>query len=312
MVRFVTFGIVIDDIVLADGTTMHNVLGGGGPQTAWGMAAALGGGESIGIAALVGADCTGDLLSPLTCAGVDVSGLRYGAAATPRAWQRFDAAGTRTHEWQIPPLPGETVYQSALAALPDAYRTARYMHWGLHPENPTLSLAQQFMAEGITVSLETFRPPPAPLTPGALHELVTACSVFSPSWSEAAAMVGGDDSAFVVSAFRQAGCQLLVLRRGEAGAEVWDFRDGRIDGVRVPAVPTHVVDATGAGNAFAGAFLARLEDGIGEAAAHGAAAASFMLEQFGMPRSLPPPDEYGRRLAHARSRSLALPQIPYE
>ena len=38
----VAFGIIIDDIVFPDGATHMGVLGGGGPQTAWGMAAARG------------------------------------------------------------------------------------------------------------------------------------------------------------------------------------------------------------------------------------------------------------------------------
>ncbi|MBL8130264.1 MAG: carbohydrate kinase family protein, partial [Anaerolineae bacterium] len=268
--------------------------------------AALGGGGAVGIAAAVGTDCTDALLAPLLRAGIDVSGLLRGAPATPRAWQRFSASGERSHLWQVAPPPGETVYQAALKALPSQYRMARAMHWGLHPENPTLALAQQFGAAGATISLETFRPPDRPLEAEALRDLVTACTVFSPSWGEASAMIGSADAASVVRGFRAAGCQVLVLRRAEQGADVWDFRSGGLVGLHVPAVPVEVVDTTGAGNAFAGAFLARLDDGIAAAAAHGAAAASFMLEQFGMPPSLPDPLDFARRAAWAQERQSRL------
>lgn len=45
----------------------------------------------------------------------------------------------------------------------------------------------------------------------------------------------------------------VVLTLGEAGAAV--FPAGRAEPLRVPALPVDVVDATGAGDAFAGAFL---------------------------------------------------------
>lgn len=51
MIEYIAFGIIIDDIVFPDGHTQMSVLGGGGPQTAWGMAAALGSGETVGLVA---------------------------------------------------------------------------------------------------------------------------------------------------------------------------------------------------------------------------------------------------------------------
>jgi sugar/nucleoside kinase (ribokinase family) len=55
--------------------------------------------------------------------------------------------------------------------------------------------------------------------------------------------------------------------------------------VRVPSVPTDVVDVTGAGNAYCGGFLVGyLEtDDIATAAMYGAVSASFAVEQFGIP-----------------------------
>ena len=54
---------------------------------------------------------------------------------------------------------------------------------------------------------------------------------------------------------------------------------------RIPAVPTAVVDVTGAGNAYGGGFLVGLASGADpvEAALMAAVSASFALEQFGLP-----------------------------
>lgn len=37
VIDYFTFSVIIDDIVLHDGRTLMGVLGGGGPQTAFGM-----------------------------------------------------------------------------------------------------------------------------------------------------------------------------------------------------------------------------------------------------------------------------------
>ena len=50
---FVTFTIIIDDIVFPDGRTAMGVLGGGGPQTAVGMKLWS---DRVGLVANVGAD----------------------------------------------------------------------------------------------------------------------------------------------------------------------------------------------------------------------------------------------------------------
>ncbi len=317
MIDFVAFGIVIDDIVLPDGTTHLGVLGGGAPQTAWGMAAALGSGERVGVTANIGADFDDAWLEPLRRADVNLDGVRRVWEKTPRAWQLMELDGRRTHVWRNPP--------AGRGALADVYREARALHWGLHPENPDLSGAQALTAQGKWVSLETFKPPDEPLNDDELRTLLTACRVFSPNWREATRITGTEDYRQLLRRFQALGCHILALRRGEQGADVWDLRLG--GGVRVPAVPTTVVDAVGAGNAFCGALLARLvtglegyndtaditalyaadtlkygDTGLSAAACHAVAAASYMVEQIGIPPSLPPSEDYQRRVSDALAR----------
>ncbi len=304
MIDFISFGIVIDDIVLPDGTAYLGILGGGGPQTVWGMAAALGGGEAVGLVADVGADFDSASLAPLEAARVNLAGVRRTSGATPRAWQHIDAEGGRTHQWQAPPLRSITFGTTMRELLPTRYQTARGFHWGLHPENPPLAEAQGLIRTGRQVSLETFKAPEQPLPEDALRALLGACTVFSPNWSEAAGIIGSTDHSIVIRGFRAAGCQVLALRRGSAGAEVWDFRTQQA--VRVPAVPTQVVDTVGAGNAFCGALLATLDQGVADAACQAASAASYMVEQFGLPSRLPDPAEAQRRVDYARQRLMVL------
>lgn len=300
MIGFVTFGIILDDIVFPDGTTRMGVLGGGGPQTAWGMAAALRSGERVGLVAGVGRDLDEHLLAPLIAAGIDLTGVRVTELPTPRAWQVTEADGRRTQVWRVPLESLGKQLARHWDVLPEAYRAARHFHWGIHPDDPAApAFAAELTARGRRVSLEPFRPPRRPLDDEALRALLTACAVFSPNWDEATYLTGLTDYRAMLERFRTLGGQILALRRGVDGADVWDLRAGR--GVRVPAVQTQVVDVVGAGNAFCGALLARLDEGLGEAACHAVVVASYLVEQVGLPAALPDPRDYARRLDEARA-----------
>jgi sugar/nucleoside kinase (ribokinase family) len=76
--------------------------------------------------------------------------------------------------------------------------------------------------------------------------------------------------------------------------------------IATPAVRTNVVDVVGAGNAFCGALIARLDEEIEEAAGHASAAASYLVEQVGIPPTLPAPADYTRRLDEVRAGQRAL------
>ncbi len=196
MIDFVTFGIILDDIVFPDGSTRMGVLGGGGPQTAWGMAAALGSGATVGLVAGVGADLDESLLAPLVAAGIDLGGLRRTDLPTPRAWQVTEADGRRTQVWRVPLESLGVQLARRWDVLPEPYRAARHFHWGIHPDDPAApAFAAELTALGRRVSLEPFRPPQRPLDDAALRALLTACAVFSPNWEEATRLAGALSSA---------------------------------------------------------------------------------------------------------------------
>lgn len=300
MVHYVTFGVIVDDIVFPQGETRMGILGGGGPQTAWGMAVALGSGDAVGLVAGVGHDLEAEVLHPMRAARVNLDAVRVTDQPTPRAWQVLEWDGRRTQIWRVP-LPSLGVQLAHnWAVLPPEYREAQAFHWGIHPSEPdALQFAQELRAQGKRVSLEPFRPPDKPLSAAALQSILAACDVFSPNLYEAQRMTGLDTPDALVARFRDLGGRVLALRRGSDGADVWDLERGQ--GVRVPAVKTGVVDAVGAGNAFCGALLARWDDGIDVAACHASTAASYLVEQVGLPPALPDPDDYQQRLAQSQA-----------
>lgn len=290
MIRYVAFGIVIDDLVFEDGRQVLGVLGGGGPQAAFGMRLW---GEGVGLVAAVGADWPADHRAQLEAADIDLSGVIIGPWPTLRAWQIYGNAGERRHAWRVAPGRDWPDWARCLALAPADYRAARGYHLGLHAEAADLGLVHQLRAYGGCVSLELFRPAPHPLDAGALHTLASAPDILSLTLEEAQSLYAHRSPfspettylcADLVRRLHQAGARVIALRLGPEGALVSDGRAGRA--WHIPAFPTTVVDPTGAGNAFSGAFLVGIvETGdLVTAGLWGSVAASLILEGVGFPR----------------------------
>ena len=74
---------------------------------------------------------------------------------------------------------------------------------------------------------------------------------------------------------------------------------------KLPAVPTNIVDVTGAGNAYCGGFTVGLGEGLDplEAALQSVVSASFAIEQIGIPCwDDSQPTEAKKRVEWARQR----------
>lgn len=294
--EFVTFGLIIDDIVFPDGQTCMGLLGGGGPQTAFGLKLWA---ERVGLAGGIGDDLPATAQEWLAAAGIDTTGLRCSSRwPTLRAWQILEADGRRSQVWRVPgPAIGPQLGRS-LDQLPPGYQQARGFHLGLHPEEADLDFVGALRARGATVSIEPFRAPERPLTAPQLQALVSAGHIFSPNQAEAQALVGPGEPVTLIRRLVEAGAEIVALRQGPAGATVHRADTGET--WHIPAVKTTVVDPTGAGNAFCGGFLAGwVQHGdLRQAGLQGIVAASFLVEQAGLP-------EPGPEIAAAAKQRLA-------
>ncbi|OSS52825.1 hypothetical protein B5807_02140 [Epicoccum nigrum] len=157
--------------------------------------------------------------------------------------------------------------------------------------------------------LIVWEPIPYCCTPANRVAFQDACKlvdVFSPNHLELAALFADDDeeqrhadtnlfanlerlgNRLIAAGVGPAGTGTVVIRAGADGALALQ-RD--TPSVRVPAYyapgSVHVVDPTGAGNAFLGGYVVGLlrEGSVREALCYGAVAASFALQQIGLPRS---------------------------
>ena len=275
----IAFNLLLDDIVFPDGRTALGVLGGGGPQAAFGMRLFA---AEAGLVSVIGPDLPEPAWAWLNESGIDTTGVRVDPhSRTPRAWQITEDDGRRTQVWRVRPSRPLSV-----DLLPEPYRRAQGFHFGLHPDDLALELPLTLKRLGGLVSVELFRPVERPLRPEALFALLSAADIFSANLREAQSLVGAGSPRGVARRLIEAAesrAMLIVLRLGAQGSWVVEGQTGQV--ASIPAAPVNVVDAVGAGNAYSGAFLAewiRTRD-LARAGLSGAVAASFVVEQVGLP-----------------------------
>lgn len=301
---FVAFGLILDDIVFPDGRTAMGVLGGGGPQAAFGMRLWA---EQVGLAAGVGHDLPDAARAWLAESGIDTAGLRFGDAPTPRAWQVTEADGRRTHLWRTDTALVWPQLRRSLDLLPPAYQRARGYHFGIHPEEPDLEFVSQLRPRGGLVSVETFRAAAQPPEAEALHALVRGPHIFSATLAEAQSLVGPGTPRSVARRLVEHGAWIVAVRLGAEGSLVMEGQTARM--AHIPALPGRVVNPVGAGNAYSGGFLAGWTEthDVVMAGLYGAVAASFVVEQVRLPVvSENVRQEARKRLAAAREQGVLL------
>ena len=305
MIDLIAFGIILDDLVFPDGRTVMGTLGGGGPQTAFGMRLpALAGwteeSGDVGLVAGIGGDLPDSARAWLAAAGIDLTGVRETELSTPRAWQKLERGGRRTQVWRVEGHVISAQLGRTLDRVPESYRQAKGFHLGIHPDEPDLDFIRQLhhlVGIGIpayhpAVSLEPFKPADRPLSDGALRQLCSAADIFSPNVAEAQSLVGNGSPDELVRRLTDVGASIVALRMGPEGSLVYagsgatHFSSAsHLVPIHVPAIPTNVIDPTGAGNAYCGGFLAGyVQTGdVLTAARYGTVAASFLVEQVGLP-----------------------------
>lgn len=300
-IHYVSYSnLIIDDIVFPDGQTYMNTLGGAGMHALVGMRVWS---DQLGYAAAIGPDLDEKHRRSLERFGVDMNGLvQRDGYQTARAWQVFEPDERRIEVFRTSMEDFEE-YQVTKDDLPEDYYKAKGYHiqWGtltelvdliahLTSRNPAVAIVVEPTYEQLENDVAGFR------------KLMPYTSMFSPDVVEGELITGHSDPEKICQGLFDWGAPLVAIRMGEQGSLVM-MPNGQ--GWMVPAVPTTIVDVTGAGNAYCGGFLTGLGDGMAplEAAMRAAVSASFALEQFGLPDwSETPMVEANRRLDWIRRR----------
>jgi sugar/nucleoside kinase (ribokinase family) len=229
---------------------LNLVLGGSSAITAFNLSRL---GAKVAFVSVIGPDHFGRFVKDkLKSGGVDVSGLRETADEQTglTIWHSLkDQRAAVTYSGTIAMLAASDISEVRL-------RSARHLHMGsyflqdsFHPDAPAVfALAKKL---GLTTSLDT-NYDPSERWDSNLRALLQHIDVFLPNEQEALRITGKHD---VPSAAREL-CTLartVVVKRGGEGALI-TTADSQFS---IPAIPTKVVDSTGAGDSFNAGFLSQ-------------------------------------------------------
>ncbi|WP_028216449.1 sugar kinase [Paraburkholderia oxyphila] len=277
--------------------------GFGGDTSNFAIAAARQGART-GFVSAVGDDQFGRLLLDLwTREGVDTSTVRVDASAPTGVY--FVSHGPNGHAFDYL-RKGSAASRYASADLPLAtLAAARVLHLsgisvaiGEAACDAAFAAIEHARANGVQVSFDTnlrLKLWPLARARAVMTEVLRVTDICLPSWDDVAVLTGLDDRDAIVDHLLSLGSRVVALKLGKEGAYVATPHERRL----VPGRVVTAVDATGAGDCFGGAFIARIVAGDDPfAAAHYAnAAAALSTQGYGAVAPIPQREEVERMLA---------------
>jgi len=307
MVEYAIYGkIIIDNIRLLDGSVVRGVLGGGGPQAAFGARLWS---DSVGLLSRSGTDIPPDAVDMLQGLDIDLTGwVRYDDLPTLRGGMAYD-----DKQRLVPSALAEFDSTLQMAAwkgmlsraipLPDSYRKVRAIHliteyW----DEPMVKDALALRAQGAIFSLEPLVGFGDWANSEPLKEVLPQIDIVTPDFPAASHLAQSEDPFHVMKYWSKLGARAVAVRNSEFGSYAWDRDHDEI--WHIPIIPVNVVDPTGAGNSYGGGWCVGWTESCDArvAGCYGAVSASFLVERVGLPRMTPElPREARARLELALS-----------
>ncbi|MCA9682797.1 MAG: sugar kinase [Myxococcales bacterium] len=281
--KLVVVGSVAVDWVITPKAERHESVGGAAVFFAMAAAPRLASAESQGAVQLVGVigeDFPKPALADLQGAGVDLEGLERSSGKTFRWKGRYheDMNSRDTLETHL------NVFENFSPKLPAGYRESEFLF--LANIQPTLQLdvLRQMSKRPRLVGLDTMNLWIS-IAHDALLEVLSQVDVLTVNEEEALQLTAEINLVRAARRIRELGPHTVVIKRGEYGALCFGPEDTMF---AAPALPLEdVVDPTGAGDSFAGGFMAHLArtgdlspQNVRQAVIWGSTMASFCVQGF--------------------------------
>lgn len=262
---------------LVDSIEQH--LGGNGASTSYTLGKLE---TSVRLIGMVGHDAFGDLaVSRLAGAGVDTAWIAQSSAPTATTVVLVDSSGNRMFLHRLG-ASGEA-FAEPVEFTPKVTRGMSHFHlasvFGLPRLRPhTADLLRRAREAGLATSVDTQWD-----TLGRWMEDLAPCLPYTDllfmNEDEARMLTGASDPARAAEVMQGHGARTVVLKLSARGCAVI----GPGVAIECPAFDVPVVDTTGAGDCFAGAFLAALLRGrsYADAAKFANATGALVIQQLG-------------------------------
>ena len=230
---------------------------------------------------MIGHDFPAASIADLEAAGVDLAGLERDAGGLTFRWKgryhenmnQRDTLGTHLN-----------VFENFSPKLPAGYRESEFLF--LANIQPTLQLdvLRQMSKRPRLVGLDTMNLWIS-IAHDALLEVLSQVDVLTVNEEEALQLTAETNLVRAARRIRELGPHTVVIKRGEYGALCFGPEDTMF---AAPALPLEdVVDPTGAGDSFAGGFMAHLArtgdlspQNVRQAVIWGSTMASFCVQGF--------------------------------
>jgi len=284
--------IIIDDIKLATGEIARNILGGGGPQAAFGSRLWS---DSIGFLSRSGTDIEATHVQTLQHLRIDLSGWhKYADIPTPRnhlmdyddEGYMIDEKGQRrrvvmnTRDWLR--------LLAQVVTLPAGYQQPRLIHLITEfYDEPMIETAMALREKGVIFSLEPLIDFTTWSNKAGILALIEQADLVTPDWPSASGIAQSNNPKQVVQFWSRLGPKMVAIRRGHYGCYVWDANHDQI--WHIPAVAVALVDPTGAGNSYGGGLCVGWSQTRDAkiAGCYGVISAKFLVERVGLPKITP-------------------------
>ena len=290
---------------LVDAIEQH--LGGNGASTSYTLGKL---GTSVRLVSMAGQDAFGDLaLSKLVGAGVDTRWIARSSAHTATTVVLVDSSGNRMFLHRLG--ASAKAFAEPVEFTPELTRGMSHFHlasvFGLPNLRPHIAgVLRRAREAGFETSVDTQWD-----TLGRWMEDLAPCLPYTDllfmNQDEARMLAGTSEPARAAAVMQEHGARTVALKLGARGCAVF----GPEGAIECPAFDVPVVDTTGAGDCFAGAFLAALLRGCSyaEASKFANATGALVIQQLGAVegvRSLAETEEWTRsaRLVNSLQRGL--------
>jgi sugar/nucleoside kinase (ribokinase family) len=287
MIEYIVYGkIIIDTIKCMDGRIAEDVLGGGGPQAAFGARLWD---SSIGLLTRSGTDILPGVEKMLRGIDVDLSGwVQYDDLPTTHIRKPFSEALTESEMETLRIEVTEIMERMQVMLkrplpLPGSYHKPKVIHLiSEYANEPMVKTALELREKGTVFSLE-------PLIMPMYHNyedilsILPQVDIVTPDFPAASGVANSEDPGVVLEYWSKLGPTLVAIRHGEHGSYTWDRENGQF--WHIPPVPVEVVDVTGAGNCYGGGLMVGWEKtrDAKNAGCYGSVSASFLVRQYGIP-----------------------------
>jgi sugar/nucleoside kinase (ribokinase family) len=288
MIDYVVYGkIIIDDVRLKSGEIVRNLLGGGGPQGAFGARLWD---PSVGILTRSGTDIDPGPKAALEQIGFDLSGwVQYEDLPTPHGLMAYDEneymlgdIDFKKRKEEFMRKMGELL--ARVLPIPESYRAPRVIHLITEfTDEPMAHEALAMRALGATYSLEPLIDWHQWSNRQEMLDYFPQVDIVTPDWPSASGIARSDRPLDVVKYWSRLGPSLVAVRHGAAGSYVWDQYHDQI--WHIPIVKVDTVDPTGCGNSYGGGLMVGWDQyrDARMAGCTGTISASYLAKTLGVP-----------------------------